>query len=60
MQMLDGFNKGCIDFESGEASSRKSSISVEPVLQAFCNKVMLIEQLVVSFTARYSIEAPNA
>ena len=34
MQMLDGFNEGWIEFESGEAGSRKGSVSLESVLQA--------------------------
>jgi NAD(P)H dehydrogenase (quinone) len=33
MQMLDGFNEGWIGFESGEAGSRKGSVSLESVLQ---------------------------
>jgi NAD(P)H dehydrogenase (quinone) len=31
--MLDGFNEGWIEFESGEAGSRKGKVSVETVLQ---------------------------
>ena len=33
MQMLDGFNEGWIEFESCEAGSRKSSVSLESFLQ---------------------------
>ena len=33
MQMLDGFNEGWIEFESGEAGSRKGGVSLESVLQ---------------------------
>jgi uncharacterized protein YbjT (DUF2867 family) len=33
MRMLDGFNEGWIEFEVGEASSRKGGITLESVLQ---------------------------
>jgi uncharacterized protein YbjT (DUF2867 family) len=33
IRMLDGFNEGWIEFESGEAGSRKGKVSVETVLQ---------------------------
>ena len=33
MRMLDGFNEGWIEFEVGEASSRKCSVTLESVLQ---------------------------
>ena len=33
MQMLNGFNEGWIEFESGETGSRKGVVSLEPVLQ---------------------------
>lgn len=33
INMLDGFNEGWIEFESGEASSRKGKIALEVVLQ---------------------------
>jgi uncharacterized protein YbjT (DUF2867 family) len=33
MRMLDGFNEGWIEFEGGEASSRKGSVTLESVLQ---------------------------
>lgn len=33
MQMLNGFNEGWIEFESGEAGSRKGGVSLESVLQ---------------------------
>lgn len=31
-QMLDGFNEGWIEFESGEARSRKGRVDLESVL----------------------------
>jgi NAD(P)H dehydrogenase (quinone) len=33
IQMLDGFNEGWIDFESGEAGSRKGKVELRTVLQ---------------------------
>jgi NAD(P)H dehydrogenase (quinone) len=33
IQMLDGFNKGWIEFESGEAGSRKGNVELRTVLQ---------------------------
>jgi uncharacterized protein YbjT (DUF2867 family) len=33
MRMLDGFNEGWIEFEEGEAGSRKGSVTLESVLQ---------------------------
>ena len=33
MRMLDGFNEGWIEFEKGEAGSRKGSVTLESVLQ---------------------------
>jgi uncharacterized protein YbjT (DUF2867 family) len=33
IRMLDGFNEGWIEFEVGEASSRKGSVTLESVLQ---------------------------
>jgi uncharacterized protein YbjT (DUF2867 family) len=33
MRMLDGLNEGWIEFEDGEASSRKGSVTLESVLQ---------------------------
>ena len=38
IHMLDGFNEGWIEFESGEAGSRKGKVALETVLQ------MLIER----------------
>ena len=38
IRMLDGFNEGWIEFESGEAGSRKGKVALETVLQ------MLIER----------------
>jgi len=32
IQMLDGFNDGWIEFESGERGSRKTTISLEEAL----------------------------
>jgi uncharacterized protein YbjT (DUF2867 family) len=34
IRMLDGFNEGWIDFEGGEAGSRKGSVALESVLKA--------------------------
>jgi NAD(P)H dehydrogenase (quinone) len=34
MQMLDGFNQGWIEFESGEAGSRKGLVELESVLRS--------------------------
>jgi hypothetical protein len=31
--MLDGFNEGWIEFEKGEAGSRKGCVTLESVLQ---------------------------
>src|SRR3984893_17435045 len=33
IQMLDGFNEGWIEFESGEAGSRKGKVELRTVLQ---------------------------
>ena len=33
IRMLDGFNEGWIEFEGGEAGSRKGAVSVEPVIR---------------------------
>jgi NAD(P)H dehydrogenase (quinone) len=33
IQMLDGFNEGWIEFENGEASSRKGSVEIQSVLK---------------------------
>ena len=33
MRMLDGFNEGWIEFESGEAGSVKGTIELETVLR---------------------------
>jgi NAD(P)H dehydrogenase (quinone) len=33
IQMLDGFNEGWIEFENGEADSRKGSVEIESVLK---------------------------
>lgn len=34
MQMLDGFNEGWIEFEKGEAGSRKGAVSLETALES--------------------------
>jgi uncharacterized protein YbjT (DUF2867 family) len=38
MRMLDGFNKGWIEFESGEAGSRKGKVELESVLEVLVNR----------------------
>ncbi len=38
IQMLDGFNEGWIDFESGEAHTRKGTTSFETVIRSFLAK----------------------
>jgi len=38
MQMLDGFNEGWIEFEGGEAGSRKGSVALDSVLQALLER----------------------
>jgi NAD(P)H dehydrogenase (quinone) len=37
-RMLDGFNQGWIEFENGEAGSRKGSVSLETVLRALIER----------------------
>jgi uncharacterized protein YbjT (DUF2867 family) len=37
-RMLDGFNEGWIEFENGEAGSRKGSVSLETVLRALIER----------------------
>jgi NAD(P)H dehydrogenase (quinone) len=39
IRMLDGFNEGWIEFERGEAGSRKGNIALETVLKAFTENV---------------------
>jgi hypothetical protein len=34
IRMLDGFNEGWIDFEGGEAGSRKGTVALDSVLKA--------------------------
>jgi hypothetical protein len=34
MQMLDGFNEGWIEFEGGEAGSRKGNVTLESILKS--------------------------
>jgi NAD(P)H dehydrogenase (quinone) len=38
MQMLDGFNEGWIEFEDGEAGSRKGAISLESALKSLIER----------------------
>ena len=38
MRMLDGFNEGWIEFESGETGSRKGSTVLEAVLKALIER----------------------
>jgi uncharacterized protein YbjT (DUF2867 family) len=38
IQMLDGFNQGWIEFESGEAGSRKGKVSLETVLRTLIER----------------------
>jgi NAD(P)H dehydrogenase (quinone) len=38
IQMLDGFNEGWIEFESGEAGSRKGAITLETVLRTLIER----------------------
>jgi uncharacterized protein YbjT (DUF2867 family) len=38
MQMLDGFNEGWIEFENGEAGSRKGATSLETALKSLIEK----------------------
>ena len=36
--MLDGFNEGWIDFEGGEAGTRKGSVALKAVLKTFIDR----------------------
>ena len=38
IQMLDGFNQGWIEFESGEAGSRKGTVTLKTVLQGIIER----------------------
>jgi NAD(P)H dehydrogenase (quinone) len=38
IQMLDGFNEGWIEFENGEAGSRKGSVGIEAVLKTLVER----------------------
>ena len=38
IQMLDGFNEGWIEFENGEAGSRKGKVTLETVLQTLIER----------------------
>jgi hypothetical protein len=39
IQMLDGFNEGWIEFESGEAGSRKGKVELSTVLQKLIERM---------------------
>jgi NAD(P)H dehydrogenase (quinone) len=38
MRMLDGFNEGWIEFEGGEAGSRKGTVPLDTVIRELVNK----------------------
>jgi NAD(P)H dehydrogenase (quinone) len=38
IRMLDGFNEGWIEFEGGEAGSRKGKVALETVLKALIGR----------------------
>jgi hypothetical protein len=38
IQMLDGFNEGWIEFDGGEAGSRKGKVSLRTVLQSLIER----------------------
>jgi hypothetical protein len=38
IRMLDGFNEGWIEFENGEAASRKGQVALKTVLQALIER----------------------
>jgi hypothetical protein len=38
MQMLHGFNQGWIEFEGGEAHSRKGETPIDEVVRALLNR----------------------
>ena len=38
-EMLDGFNEGWIEFESGEAGSRKGKVDLRTVLQKLIERM---------------------
>jgi hypothetical protein len=38
IQMLDGFNEGWIEFESGEAGSRKGTVALKTVLKTLIDR----------------------
>jgi uncharacterized protein YbjT (DUF2867 family) len=38
IQMLDGFNEGWIEFEGGEAGSRKGTVGLETVLRSLVER----------------------
>jgi uncharacterized protein YbjT (DUF2867 family) len=38
IQMLDGFNEGWIEFEGGQAGSRKGNVALETVLRALIER----------------------
>jgi hypothetical protein len=38
IRMLDGFNEGWIEFENGQAGSRKGEVALKTVLQALIER----------------------
>ena len=40
IRMLDGFNEGWIEFESGEAGSRKGKVALETVLRSLIERAV--------------------
>jgi hypothetical protein len=38
LRMLDGFNEGWIEFESGEAGSRKGKVALKTVLRSLIER----------------------
>jgi NAD(P)H dehydrogenase (quinone) len=38
IRMLDGFNEGWIEFESGQAGSRKGKVALETVLRSLIER----------------------
>jgi NAD(P)H dehydrogenase (quinone) len=38
IRMLDGFNEGWIEFEKGEAGSRKGTVALETVLRSLIER----------------------
>ncbi len=44
IQMLDGFNQGWIEFENGEAGSRKGKIGLKTVLQSLIERASVLDR----------------